>query len=395
MPGPRIVGLRAGLLLLVMLPAVAAAGEEEGGLFRWHPSLEVTTVASDNVFHEDEGAEGRIGAWIAPRVELAYQRQALELGADLGVDLRRWFDESSLDAELYRATGWGEARLGRGLSLRLENAWLPRTLRVGLPEDEASNLVQTNRSAVDLRWWRGLPGGRELEIGVEGSYFLSEASDEPVPTPGGGVAIDRDFRADHAQGLGFVELQAPVAEATRVHARLQGSYRDFRQRSEADHGNLSLLFGLRSKRWEGLELEVAGGVGALGFERFADELRALGLARLRYRLPPAWTLSLAARHLDSPNLAGEPALESTGELDLARRFGSATEAGLRLFVTRFEGDLRAHGANLFGGAELRLRHQVNRFLQLRVAYRHWRNAGSFDLDDFSQNRLSFRIALRR
>lgn len=384
----------AVLLSALALAGAATAAEGEEGVFSWQPSLRFTTLASDNVLYEEGGKKGSLGTWIAPRLELAYRRPALEIGADLGVDLRRWIGQGSLDAELYRGIVWAEAGLGHGLSVRISDAFVPQPIRVGLPEDEGANLAQTNRAAADLRWWRELPGRRELEMGLEGSYFITDDYKEPVPTSAG-VAIDRDFRADYAQGLGFVELQSPLGERSAGYARVQGSYRSFSSAMDADHGNLSLLLGVRSSRWENLELDLAAGVGALGFERFGDELRALGRASVRYRLPAAWTLSLAARHLNTPNLAGETALESTGELGISKRLAASTEVDLRVFVTRFDGDLRDDAANVFGGAELRLRHQVNRYLQLMAGYRHWRNAGGFDRDDFAQNRLLFQISLRR
>jgi hypothetical protein len=384
----------SALAALLLLAAGPAGAEGEGGIFTWRPSLRVTTLATDNSRYEDDGAEGSIGAWLAPRLELAYRRPSLELGADLGVDFRRWVGQSTLATELYRAVVWTQAGLGHGLSFRLSDAFVPQPLRVGLPEDEGANLTQTNRLEGDLRWWHPLPGRRELELGVQGSYFLSDDYAEAVPDAGG-VVVDDGFRPDYAQGLGFVELRSPVGEKSTAWARVEGSYRDFDEVAGADHGNLSLLLGLRSARWRDLDLELAGGVGALGFDRFGDELRALGRVGLRYRLPSAWTLSLAARHLDSPNLAGAAAMESTGEVGVTKRLGSATEAGLEVFVTRFDGDPRADAVNLFGGAELRVRHQLSRHLQLLAAYRHWQNRGGLDLDDFSQNRLLFQVSLRR
>ena len=382
-----------GALILGSWVGPAAAAEGEGGLFTWRPSLRVTAAANDNAFYEDSDAEGTLGAWIAPRLELSYRRPWLELGADLGVDFRRHVDHSSLGGELYRGVAWGEAALGRGATLRLSNAFVPQPVALGLPEDEANNLVQTNRSEADLRWWHGLSGGRELEIGVQGSYFFTEDYVELVPSPAG-IVVDRDFHADYAQGLGFIEVQSPVGEATTAYVRTQGYYRSFSDVSSASHGNLSLLVGLRSGRWKGLDLDVAGGVGALSFDSFGDEIRALGRLSVRWRVGEGWILSLAGRHLTTPNLAGQEALDTTGELGVTKRFGSATEAALRFFVTRFEGDLRSSDTNLFGGTELTVRHQLTSQIQLQAGYRYWNNAGSLGIDDFSQNRLLLGVDFR-
>jgi hypothetical protein len=392
-PTRRIAAALPALALLGWA-AAAVGAEGEGGLFSWRPSVRVTTVASDNVFYDEHGTEGSLGAWVAPRLELSYRRPAFEVGADLGVDFRRYVDHASLGDELYRGVAWAEAALGHGLTLRVSNAFVPQPIYLGLPEDEGPNLVQTNRSEADLRWWRALPGGRELELGVQGTYFLSDDYAEFVPASGGTV-LDPHFRSDYAQGLAFAEVKTPVGEATTAYLRTQGSYRSFRDVSSADHGNLSLLLGVRSGRWRDLDLDVAGGVGALSFSSFGDEIRALGRASLRWRVAEGWSLALEGRQLVTPNLAGDEALETTGELGVTRRFGLATEARARVFVTRFEGDLRSSAVDLFGGAELSVRHQLTRYLQVEAAYRHWRNAGAFGLDDFAQNRLLLQIAVRR
>ena len=196
------------------------------------------------------------------------------------------------------------------------------------------------------------------------------------------------------QGLGFVEFQSPLGERTSTYVRCQGAYRSFSERSAADNSNLSLLFGVRSSRWEGLDLALAAGVGAVGFDSFVDALRALGELSLGYRLPSGWRFSLEARHLMTPNLAVDDAMESTGELGVEKRFGAATAVSLRLFVTRFDGDVGADAANLFGGTELRIRRQITRRLQLALSYRHWRNRGALELDDFSQNRIALELAFR-
>jgi hypothetical protein len=388
---PRLL-LLAALLSILPLPAPADQAEQA---FSWRPSLRFRTVVDDEVGLSG-GGDGGVGFWLVPRVELDYRTRAVELGADLGVDARRYLDgPSSADTELYRAVGWAEVGLWNGLSLRLANAFVPQPLRVGLPEDDGVNLKQSNRADAELRYWRGLPGGRELEVGAGFTHFLSDEYAETLPLAGGGVAVDPDFRADYIQGLGFVELQNPLGEGSMAFVRTQLAYRDYLELGSASNTNLSLLLGVRSSRWSNLDLELSGGAGAVGFDAFAEELRALGRASLRYRFPRGFTLGLAAWHLQSPNLARQAAMESTGEISAEQRFGPATSASLRVFVTRFDGDLRGSAANLFGGAEVLLRRQLTRHLQVGFAYRHWRNRGGLSLDDFSQNRISLELGLTR
>ena len=67
---------------------------------------------------------------------------------------------------------------------------------------------------------------------------------------------------------------------------------------------------------------------------------------------------------------------------------------MRFFVTRFDADSWSGGANLFGAAELQVRRQLTRHSQLSISYRHWRNDGGFDVDDFSQNRVAVAFTYR-
>lgn len=381
--------------LALTLGAATARAEGEGARFAWHPSLRLTAVVDDNVFFEDGSKEGAVGLWMTPRVELDYQRSDLRAGADLGVDLRRYLDDASaLQAELYRAVGWGELGLAPGLLLRVSDAYVPQAVHLGLPEDEAPNLIQSNRADAELRWWHGFAGERELQLGVIATHFLSEAYPEARPLAGGGFVLDPDFRADYVGGLAFAEFRTPLGERSSGYLRGQAGYRSFSEDSDADHSNLSLMLGWRSEPWERFEVELAGGVGALGFDAFGDALRALGRASLLYRFSSGLSVWLRASHLLTPDLIGEDVQQSTGEIGLEQRFGAATAASLRVFATRFDGDARGDEANLFGAAELRLRRQLTRRLQLAFSYRHWRNAGRLTLDDFSQNRMTLELGFR-
>lgn len=386
------VGLCAGLLLASALPARA---QEQGGRFAWRPSLRILSLVDDNVLLEDGNRNGDVGFWLIPRVELDYRAPAVELGADLGVDFRRYIEgDSRIDAELYRAIGWAEVGLGPGLSLRMSDAFVPQPVRLGRPSDEAINLMQTNRAEIDLRWWRELGQGREFKVGAMASHFLTEDYAESLPAAGGGLVVDPDFRADYIQGLAFAELQSPLGERSAGYVRAQFSYRDFTDYSPADHTNLSLLLGFESNRWKDLSVELAGGAGAIGFGSFADALRALARLGLRYRLPLGLTVSLAGSYLVSPNLARDDAMQSNGEIGLEQRFGPATAASARVFVTYFDGYL--HGvSNLFGGAEVRLRRQLTRNIQVGVRYLHYRNAGDLGLDDFAKNRITLELGFSR
>jgi hypothetical protein len=388
---------RLALLALAACAGIAvrtAAAEGEGSLFVWRPSLRMTTVVDDNVGFDDGSEEGSVGFWVTPRLQLDYRGETVRAGTDLAADVRRYLDGGSrMDDELYRAVGWVEVGVTQGLTLHVSNAYVPQAVVLGRPEDEVHNLVQSNRAEGGLRWATGLPGNRELRAGAIGTWFLTDDYPTLVPS-GGGTALDPDFEASYAQGLGFLEVESPLGESTSVSARGQFSYRDFAEAGYADHTNLSLLMALRAQPHERLGLELSGGAGAIGMNSFADALRALGRAEARFRAWRGVTLWIAAAHLHSPDLTGHEVDETTGEVGLEQRFGAATLGSLRVFATRFDGDLGGD-VDVFGAAEVKLRRQLTRHLQVGVAYRHWRNAGSFGADDFRQNRIALEVGVRR
>ena len=389
------IGIRiVPLAVAVLLGAVDAGAEGETGRFWLSPSLRVTTVFDDNLFLEDGNGSSSVGAWFNPRVEAGYEIPGLELGADVGVDLRRYADYySALAVELYRVSGHARLDLAPGLTLRVADAYVPQPAILGRPEDEGSNLLQTNRVEADLRYWHELPGSREIEVGVKGTHFLTEDFPEPVPQ-GAGFVIDPGFEADFLDGTGYLELRSAVGERSSAFLRGQAGYRSFSDQGDADHSNYSLLIGLRSSRWRNAEVELSGGWGRLGFEGVDDADRVIARASLRYRLPAGFQLSLGGGHLISADLAGEAVAETTGRIGLERYFGTATAASLRFFVTRFDADSWSGGANLFGAVELRARRQLTRHSQISISYRHWRNDGGFDADDFSQNRIAVAFTYR-
>ena len=383
--------LLAGVLLLV---AGASHAEGERGVFTWHPSLRVTGVADDNVRFSDGGRDGSVGVWVTPRIELDYSAPVFAVGADLGVDYRHYSGEGKPVSDiLYRAVGWGDVGLGHGFSAGLSNAFVPQAVRLGRPEDDTANLVQTNRVDADVTWRRELATGRELAAGVVATYFLSDDYSEAVPLQGGGFVVDPAFEPSYAQGLFYGELQNAIGERTEAFVRGQVSYRDFTELSAGDNTNVSTLLGIRSRHFDALDLELAGGGGALFFGGDTG-WRALARLSARYRLDIGLSLWATARHLSTPDLAVDPTHQTTLELGFEQRFGPAMALDARIFATRFLGDARGSGGNLFGAAELRLRRQITEQIQAGLTYRHWRNAGSLGVDDFRQNRVGLELGFR-
>lgn len=380
-------------LALCLHSGLAFADGPEPGLW-WSPTLRVTSVVDDNVFSAKNNISGDVGFWIAPRVEAGYRGDALEVGADLGIDVRQYIDEGAASDELIRAVAFAELGLAKGLSVRVANAYVPQSVMLGRPEDDTLNLIQSNRADATLNWSHALADGRTLNLGVVGTHFLSEGFTDTRPAGGGGFVIDPNFRGDYLQGLVFGEVASPLGERSRMWARTQASYRDFAAFSGADHTNLSMLLGVDSECWDGFELEAAVGGGALFFDRLGTGYRVLARARVLQRFDNGFSVWLKGRYVKSPDLTGGQVDESRGELGFEQRFGSATALRVRGFLTHYDAPIAGPGSNLFGGGELSLRRQLTRRIQLGLVYRYWHNGGSFALDDFSQNRVGLEFGFR-
>src|SRR5262249_16405100 len=187
-------------------------------------------------------------------------------------------------------------------ALRIGDAYVPRPERIGRPEDETKNLEQTNLLDGSLRHWQSLGGGRELELGVQGGWFTTDHYAEPLD----GATAPADFSARHTDGIGYAELQAPIAGEVRGFVRAQGGYRFLPDDSDADHANVGGSLGVRVP-FGGGSLELGAGGGWLDFAGLPDRPRALGRALLRLDLPAGFPPSVGATPLLRANLPGPPA----------------------------------------------------------------------------------------
>ncbi len=377
------------VLVAALLAASAfdAAAEGEADLFTIQPTFSATAVADDNPEFERSGGASSIGAWLRPSVKLDYHAPLFGVGADLGVDVRRYSGyNSSLSDEFARIGGWAEATLMPGVALRVANAWAPRALRLGRPEDDGTNLIQTNTLDASLRHWRSLPGERELEVGVTGTYFRSDDFWEPL----GGGAVDQDFRGNYVGGVGYVEVQTPVVGDLDAYLRAQAGYRSLADASDADHADMGGSLGLRVPFGDGSRFEIGGGAGWLAFSGLNDRPRATGLMKLRLALPGGFVASVGLEHLLSANIEGRKFQQTDARVEVERYFGRRLAAAIAGFGTRFD-DASLGSADLFGGGEARLRYQMTRATQIVVRYRYWTNRGDFSVDDFTQNRATIEL----
>ncbi len=382
-----ILTLAAALAL--GLPARQAAAEGKPAEFSFSPSVNVAAVVDDDLFLTDSNKKSSFGVWVQPRVELGYRTEVLDLGADLGADVRRYGDYySKLADDFWRMSGHAQVGLLPGLTLRVSNAFVPAPVELGLPPDQGNNMVQTNRTDTELRYWRALPGEREITFGARGTRFFSDNFSEDVPGSGGSMILDDNFHGDYWGGIGYAEYREPLGTRTAAYVRAETGYRTFDDSSRSDNLDYSLLVGLHSQRFRNAEIDLAGGYGQIRFDSLGTQPRIVGRASLRYRLPYDWTWNIGVNHLTSADLMGNSALETTGNIGVEKRFEDGrTAAGVNVFLTRYDSNSLGSGSNLFGGAQIQVRRQLTRHTQLRISYRFWDNQGDYKVDDMQQNRL--------
>jgi hypothetical protein len=386
--------LSLALLAPVVALAVSARADEgEDRRFTWRPSVQVRAALNDNItLTEDEDAD--VGAWIAPRLEAAWRTPDYQLGFDGTLDVHNYTDSKDADETFYRVHSFAEAGLLPGLSFRVSDSFTPQPRALGLPEDEPVNLLQTNRAEAELRYWHELPGQREITVAALGGRFDAERFAALVEGPGGAVVLDPGFRADFWEGAGVVELQNPFGDQHAAYLRGLARQRSFDDPAGADHLEASGLLGFRSHMEQGLELDVAGGWGVLDLSGSDTESSLLGRASLAIRRPGGWRYHLGLHHQLTVDVAGNEFVDTTGRLGVEKYFGKRTAVSLIGFLSQLDSDSTSPSGNRFGGAELKVRRQLSRRVEASLAYRHWENAGSFELDDMRQDRAMLSLTYR-
>ena len=381
----------AGVLLI---GASVAGAEDQESRFTIHPSMLITLVGDDDPYLERRN-DGAFGAWLAPNLELGYRADFYELQADLGVDVRRYLDESELSEEFYRAILNGEIGILPGLTLRVSEAYSPQPELVSSPADATHNLQQTNQVDAEIRYWRELPGRRELLMTFRGAHFTGKGFNAVLFTDDSGVMSHLDFEPDHWEGATKLELQTPFGERNSLYARGEFEYRTYSEFEVPDRGEIAIMFGARTRRFRNVEIDVAAGYGVVTFESSDDLHRFVGEGSLRYRLPGGWTWRVSAANRFVSDLAGNVFVETTGRMGIEKHFGELISASVAAFISRLENEAWNVPKNLFGGAEFRVQSRIGRHTVVAITYRYWENAGDFSTDDFNQDRVALEFFYRR
>ncbi len=390
----RLRGWGAVIGAAALLWNGTAQGEDDPQRFSWHPSLGITAIADDDP-HLDQDNGAAAGLWIAPNLELGYRAEAYEIEAELGADLRRYLGEDSLSEEFARLSLSAEAGIYPGLTVRLSDAFVPRPESIAAPADETSNLKQTNQLDLEVRYWRELPKKREILLALHGMQFSGEDFNATLSTDGGGFVRQKNFDPEHLEAQLVAEFQNPVGERSAWYLRGESHYRSFNETAVTDHFDVSVMLGLRTRRFRNMEIDLAAGWGVISFASRDDVQRFVGEGTLRFRQSGGWTWIGSAANRFVADLSGNNFVETTGRMGIEKYFGDDTQLSGAVFVSRLENDAWDIDSNLFGGVELRGSHRLGRYTEISLTYRYWQNAGHYSSDDFDQNRFALELVYRR
>ncbi|MCH8891166.1 MAG: ABC transporter ATP-binding protein [Myxococcales bacterium] len=257
------------------------------------------------------------------------------------------------------------------------------------------NLQQANQVDAEVRYWKELPGRREILMALRGGYFVGEDFNALLFKDSGVSMTHPDFGPDRWEGAGKLEVQTPFGERSSLYARSELEIRTYEETEIPDRGEFSILFGARSRYFRNVEIDVAGGYGMVAFKSNDDLHRFVGEGSLRVRLPNGWALRASAANRFVSDLSGNVFVETTGRMGIEKHFGEMISASIAAFISRLENDAWAIPKNLFGGAEFRIQSRIGRHTVVAITYRYWENAGDFSIDDFNQDRVALEFFYRR
>lgn len=398
MRGRFAIALGLAWVAALCLGPLRALAESEEGRLTIRPRLGVTYEANDNAFlvRNGQGREWVHGLWIEPSIGLELRRPKWSAGADLGADLRYAFNESRLHNEFLDLSAYAEAEPLRGLHLRVANRLVPQAVSLGAPADDASNLRQSNLALAEVRYRHDRERGMALELGIAGQRFDTEGFPAQLDEDGDGISESSgNIHSNYWQASAFMEARRSIGRHSLVYLRGEMRDRSYEELPGSDLTEWSSLIGMRSHVARRLDLDVAIGYGRVDYDDFGSHSRLLGRADIDYAMPRGWELKGSFFQRFSSDAAGADFDETSATLGLAKVFGTRTRASLDLLWTRYRSDTPEADANIATALNFALTRQLTRSLQAKLAYRHWRNGGNNQTDDFHQNRVTLGITYSR
>jgi hypothetical protein len=371
-----------------------ALGPREG--LSLHPYASLSGVYNSNVLLEPDHGTGEFGLWLSPGIEANYRRDVFRAGLDIGADLQRYFGPIALDGYYGRIAGFAEVAPLPGLTLRLADAWAPQPLNLGLPDDDAANLVQSNRVEAEARLRRELPREFVLDVGILGTRFDADSYEVRQGADLNGFSTDGgSIDVDYWDVTGRIELQRGFDRRTIGYARILARDRAYESASNYSFVEVSGLLGLRFRGPAQTELEIAGGYGQLNYRDGPTKPTALGLLELSGVLDGGWRWHAGVSRNFTTDFSIYDYAETSGRVGVEKELGPRTRATVEVSGGQFNSEAPDVGNQTYWAVEAALRRQLNRTMQAGLVFRHWQTHGEGSLRDITQNRVILELKYRR
>ncbi len=371
-----------------------AIGPREG--LSLHPYATLSGVYNSNVLLEPSDGTGEFGMWLSPGIEANYRRGIFRSGIDVGADLQRYFGPIHLDGYYGRVAGFAELAPLPGVTVRLADAWAPQPLNLGLPDDDAANLVQSNRVEAEARLRRELPRELVLDLSLLGTRFDADPYEVRHDAELGGFSTQGDsIDVDYWDVTGRLELQRGFDRRTVAFARILARDRAYESATEYSFVEFSGLLGLRLRGPAQTELEIAGGYGHLDYRDGPAKPTALGLIELRGALDGGWRWHAGVSRNFTTDFSIYDYAETSGRVGLEKELGPRTRATVEFSGGQFNSEAPDVGNQTYWAVETALRRQLNRTMQAGLVFRHWQTNGDGSLHDVTQNRVILELKYRR
>ena len=195
-----------------------------------------------------------------PRLELDYRTPAAKLGADLGAEVPRYLDHTSLNDVYWRTRVHGEAGIWPGLSARASRMRTRREpIALGAPDDSTTNLAQTNRAGRRAPLLARAAGRSRADARRLGRALRRpEGRARSCRDRAASRSRIRSFRPDFSEGGGFAELRNPLGEDHALVLRGGSRYRSFDSLSQGEYLDAEGTLGLESRLPFGFDLGARG-----------------------------------------------------------------------------------------------------------------------------------------
>lgn len=389
----KLMSMMAFVCLATAAGAQEEAPQEPEGL-HFAPHVRGSALYDSNVFLERRGAEDDFALSLEPGVEATWRRSKLRAGADVGLDGHLYFQHEELNELFWDASAFVEYEPREDFRLRLEDRYVPQALQLGAPEDTVVNQQQANWLTGEAVFDREVQAKTDLELGLRGTRFDTRGFDAAVDLDGDGMLEEARVDVDYWEARGWLEGRRELSRDRELFARLESARRVYPDLEIADFTEYAGTLGFRAALTSRIRLDVGVGWGYLDFDAQDGESRFVGEMGLTWELPREWTLRLSGGRSLSSNVVGTDFGETHVRFEVQKELGRRTRVIASVYWSEFENNALEQDANEVIAGELRVQRDLTARIRAELGWRRWVNAGDFENDDFTQDRILLALVYR-